>query len=212
MSLCFLIFSLYVKLRSFRRLYADDYLVTTAWTMLLAFAILWQVEVPILYEQYAVQTGTAPFTPAFIKKDTQLLRSVVAFTILFYSCLWAVKISLLLFFRRLGSKVTGHKIWWWSILIITILAWAACIGDINWKCTLGSYYWIWITCESASGLSSFANTSKAHCDSAASVRFEFNTLVANCVVDLVTDCLSMLTLPSDLGFLLTIRQSSHFPS
>ena len=128
--------------------------------MLLAFAILWQVEAPTLYEQYAVQSGTAPFTSGFIDKDTQLLRSIVPFTILFYSCLWAVKISLLLFFRRLGSKVTGHRVWWWSILVVTILAWAACIADINWKCSLGSYYWIYVTCESVPGLLSLANILK----------------------------------------------------
>lgn len=178
-SSCFLVFRLYVKLRSFRRLYSDDYLVFAAWIMLLAFAILWQVEVPTLYLQYAVQSGNARFTPGFINKDTELLRSIVPFTILFYSCLWAVKISLLLFFRRLGSSVRGQRIWWWSIFVITVIAWVACIGDINWRCSLGSYYWIYVT---------------SHCNSAESVLFEFHTLVANCVVDLVTDCL-ILSLP-----------------
>ena len=128
--------------------------------MLLAYAIIWQVEAPTLYLQYAVQSGTAPFTPEFISKDTLLLRSIVPVSILFYSCLWAVKISLLLFFRRLGSNVNGQKIWWWSIFVVTVLAWVACIGDLNWRCSLGSYYWIYVTCKSSSDLSPLANALK----------------------------------------------------
>ena len=151
-SLCFLVFRLYVKIKSFRRLYSDDWLVLAAWVMLLAFAILWQIEAPTLYQQYAVQSGTEPFTPSFISKDTKLLRLIVLFITLFYSCLWTVKLSLLLFFRRLGSKVIGHQVWWWSILVITVLSWAACIADINWRCSLGSYYWIYVTCRTSSSL------------------------------------------------------------
>ena len=128
--------------------------------MLLAYAIIWQLEAPTLYLQYAVQSGIAPFTSGFINRDAQLLRFIVPFTILFYSCLWAVKISLLLFFRRLGSNVNGQRIWWWSIFVVTVLAWVACIGDLNWRCSLGSYYWIYVTCKSSSSLSLLANAVK----------------------------------------------------
>lgn len=142
MSSCFLVFRLYVKLRSFRRLYSDDYLVLAAWIMLLAFAILWQIEASTLYLQYAVQSGVAPFTPGFINRDIELLRSIVPFTILFYSCLWAVKISLLLFFRRLQSNVRGQRIGWWSIFALPCLLGPLVseiyLGDVLWALTTGS--------------------------------------------------------------------------
>ena len=67
--------------------------------MLLGTAVLWQVEAPTLYEQYAVESGLEPFTPGFIDRDTAFLRTIVPFTILFYSCLWTVKLSFLFFFR-----------------------------------------------------------------------------------------------------------------
>lgn len=124
-------FRLHVKLHSFRRLYFNDWLIIVAQAMLLASTILWQVEASILYKQHLVQSGELSFTPGFIDRDTALLRSVVPFTILYYSCVWTVKASLVLFFRRLGSKVPGHKIWWSSIFIITVLAWVACVVDIN---------------------------------------------------------------------------------
>lgn len=107
--------------------------------MLLGTAILWQIEAPTLYEQYAVGSGQRPPSQEFIDRDIAFLRTIVPFTILFYSCLWSIKLSFLLFFRRLGSKVIGHNIWWWCVLVVTILTWVACVADIHYKCSLGSF-------------------------------------------------------------------------
>jgi len=137
-SLCFLLFRLYVKIKSFRRLYSDDFVIIAAWGILLAIAVLWQTVIPIQYEQYAVASGRAPATPEYLTAGTHLLHTLGPLLVLFYTSLWAVKLSLLLFFQRLGSKVTGQKIWWWSILVVTVLTWAACIGDVHWSCLLGS--------------------------------------------------------------------------
>lgn len=138
LSLCFLAFRLCVKLRAFRKLYVDDYLVVLAWLIKLTTSILWQIKLPAMYEQYAVQSGQKPITPGFFERDAVFLRYIVPLNILFYSCLWAVKISFLVFFRRLGSNVRNQKIWWWFVLILTILAWVACIADIRYQCALGS--------------------------------------------------------------------------
>lgn len=128
-----------MRIRSFRKLFWDDLLVIAAWGMLLGTAVLWQVEAPTLYEQYAVESGKEPFSLGFIERDTAFLRTIAPFTILFYSCLWTVKLSFLIFFRRLGSKIKGHQIWWWCILVITFLTWVACIADIDYQCSLGSF-------------------------------------------------------------------------
>ncbi len=148
MSLCFLLFRLFVRIKSFRKLFWDDFLVVAAWGMLLGSAVLWQVEAPTLYEQYAVEAGQEPFSLEFIDRDTAFLHTIVPSTILFYSCLWTIKLSILIFFRRLGSKVTGQKIWWWCILGVTILTWVACVADIDYKCSLSSF--AFIICESTS--------------------------------------------------------------
>ncbi len=137
-SLCFLLFRLYVKVKTFRRLYSDDYLVIAAWGMLLATAVLWQTIIHIVYEQYAVTSGRAAITPDFFTAQTHLMHTLAPLLVLFYTCLWAVKLSLLLFFRRLGSKVMGQKIWWWSILVITVVTWAICTGLLHWSCLLDS--------------------------------------------------------------------------
>lgn len=135
MSLCFLIFRLSVKLRSFHKFYADDYLVTFAWAAFLGFAVLWQTKVSTLYEQYAVLSGKAIPTAGFPERIAALAHSLIPLSILFYTCLWTVKLSVLLLFRRLVTKVRRQRIWWWCILVVTVLSWVACIADINYKCT-----------------------------------------------------------------------------
>ncbi|KAL8962936.1 MAG: hypothetical protein Q9183_005076, partial [Haloplaca sp. 2 TL-2023] len=146
-SLCFLVFRLTVKIRSFRRVYSDDCLVIFSWVLLLASSALWQVQSVNLYDLYAVQSGEKPLTLGFIDTNTQLLRSLTPFAILFYTCLWVIKLSFLLFFRRLGLNVRGQKMWWWCVLVITVLTWVATIADNNYKCSLEPIEFIWCTSD-----------------------------------------------------------------
>ncbi|KAI4154806.1 MAG: hypothetical protein L6R39_001345 [Caloplaca ligustica] len=142
-SLSFLIFRIAVKFRSFRKIYSDDYLVIAAWVLLLGSAILWQVEAPNLYDLFAVTSGQKALTSGFVAENSELLRSLTPFALLFYSCLWTVKLSFLLFFRRLGLNVRGQKIWWWCVLVVTVLTWVATIADHDYKCSLRPIEYIW---------------------------------------------------------------------
>lgn len=113
--------------------------------MKLVTNILWQINLQMLYEYFAIIAGKKPFDVGYIDRPATMLRTGVILHILFYSTLWLVKLSFLMFFRRLGSKVKGQKIWWWCILVFTVLAWVACISDIQYKCYLSSV--AFILCE-----------------------------------------------------------------
>ena len=89
-----------------------------------------------MYMEYAMMSGR-PSTPENLEKYLYFLPAITAFTILFYSCLWSIKLSFLLFFRRLGSRTKG-KTWWWCILVITVLSWIVCVADFSYPCSLGS--------------------------------------------------------------------------
>ncbi|KAI4225319.1 MAG: hypothetical protein L6R36_003984 [Xanthoria steineri] len=172
LSLSFVIFRLIVKIRSYKKVYSDDYLVVAAWILLLGSAVLWQFISPNLYDLFAVTSGEKPLTPDFISENADFLRSITPFSLLFYSCLWTVKLSFLLFFRRLGLNVKGQKIWWWCVLTITVLTWIATVADHDYKCSLRPLTWIWV-----------------HCQSPSAIRFTNNTYYGNCAADVVTDCL-----------------------
>lgn len=166
---------------------------------MLGTSILWQIKLPVLYEYYAVMAGKRPFDAAFVDKHTAFLRALVPFTILFYSTLWLVKLSFLIFFRRLGSKVKGQKIWWWFILVVTVLTWLACIADIDYRCLLDSYL-SYIVCKcfpilpgiqlSTKTVLSLTGFWEAYCPSLKAIRYQNRTFYANCAADVITDCLS----------------------
>ena len=130
-----------MRFRSFRRLYADDFFVAAAWAMLLATTTTWQTVCPLLYEQYAVLASTEPFTLAFPRREQKFLRATGPLMILFNSCLWSIKMSFLVFFWRLGSKL-AHRRRWWAVFIITALSWLACIADTEFRCSFGSLEFI----------------------------------------------------------------------
>lgn len=114
-------------------------MVITAWASLLGTSILWQIRAPSFYENYAVMAGQRPYDLAYINEQKIFLLNLLALNILFYSSLWLVKLSFLLFFWRLGWKVKGPKIWWWCILIITLLTWVTCIATIDYRCLLNPF-------------------------------------------------------------------------
>lgn len=138
LSLLFLAFRLAVRFHSSRRLQSDDWLVIVAWLMLLAFTIAWQIKIYFLFWMEDVFIGKTPPTDAFYHHQASFLPFVVIWNYLFYSSLWAVKLSFLIFFRRLDSKVIKfHRIWWWVVLFLTIVAWIGCVADIDYGCTIG---------------------------------------------------------------------------
>jgi hypothetical protein len=110
--------------------------------MLLGNTIMWQVNETPLYLQLSVIFGKTFPSPDSLRLAKGLLRSILASNILFYCCLWSVKLSLLFFFRRLGNQVRGHDIWWWVVMVITVGSWAACIGNNQFDCALKPLEWV----------------------------------------------------------------------
>ena len=111
--------------------------------MLLASAALWQRHYVPIYNQYALVTGKILPNPENMAAESSLLRIAAAENILFLCMLWIVKISVLIFFRRLlgpGSKL--QKNWWWCVMGFTVATWAVVVGTIPYRCLLSSIEYI----------------------------------------------------------------------
>lgn len=137
-SLSFLAFRIFVRIKTFRRIYADDFLVLTAGLMFFASALVWQSQHSAFSEQLAFSSGTVIPTPEELAAVTTCFRAEFAILGIYYTSLWIVKLSFLVFFRRLGQNVQGQKIWWWCVTGFTVATWATCIGTIDFKCFLRS--------------------------------------------------------------------------
>ena len=131
------------RIKAFRRLYADDAMVLIACLLLMTNAWIWQMSKDDLYEVIAVASGQLYPPPSDFSTNTRAyLRRSVAVIAFFYSGLWAVKLSFMLFFRRLAQNVTGQKGLWWTILVIVVATWLACLGTIHYCCLAGSFEYI----------------------------------------------------------------------
>ena len=139
-SLLFLAFRLYVRLRVFRRVFDDDILVILAWLVLLATVIIWPVRntLELIYVSYRVAFGGLPPSAYYLENFASWLHFLFAETFLNICGLWFVKLSFLAFFRRLGYHVRGQKTWWWAVLIATVAGWAISIGVIYYPCALAT--------------------------------------------------------------------------
>ena len=141
-SLFFVAFRVFVRIKSFRRIYADDVIVIIAWLMFLASAVIWQSQQKAMYEQFILSAGTVIPTPEQLAAERKFLRSQVATVGIYYTSLWMVKLSFLVFFRRLGQNVRGQRIWWWCVTGFTVATWVTCIGSMGFKCLLRSLDYI----------------------------------------------------------------------
>lgn len=139
-SLLFLVARLVIRARAFSKLLADDYLVIAAWLMLFTSAVTWQTQASTLYRWIDTLYGRRPPIPEVdaFKAVGPVLRFSLAWHVLFYTCLWAVKFSFLVFFRRLGFTLNQNKIWWWTVFAITLGGWITCIGSLDFECTVAS--------------------------------------------------------------------------
>lgn len=136
-----MVFRLSVRLHTFGNVQLDDYLVVAAWFMLLAAAVVWQYKIHFVYELFDVLTGHTP-SASFLSDYKSFMPNIITWNVLFYSCLWSIKFSFMVFFRRLGSKLRTHVIWWWVVLSLAVIGYIGCVADIDWDCSLKSVAYI----------------------------------------------------------------------
>lgn len=182
-----------VRLKVFHKLFADDPLVLFSCVLLLSNTITWQMVKEDMYLNLAVSAGQLYPPPAdFPGRTERYLRATVAIIAFFYTGLWAIKLSFLVFFKRLGENVRNQTTIWWSVMAVTCASYFACLGTIEYKCLAGSF--MYIECEFEAGCLFFfryrTDLSPAHCTLPGAVAFQRNTLRWNMILDVVTDALS----------------------
>lgn len=134
-SFCFLLFRFYVRLKIFRRLHIEDPFVLAAWLMNLANAVIWQKSANELYSVIAVESGQLTIPPPEYFSSVYIeLHSLFASELLYYTALWSVKFSFLLFFRNLRNDIRRQMILWYWVLAFTIASYVGCLCMINYKC------------------------------------------------------------------------------
>jgi hypothetical protein len=139
----FVFLRLAIRMKSFRKLFADDYLVILSWIYSIACCGIWQIGSRGLYDQYKLTTGELIITPDVLARERRLLHGTVAFLWLYQTCIFGIKASFLVFFRRLDSHHEAlRKKWFWFVAIVTLLAYFSAAGAQQYKCLLSSFEYI----------------------------------------------------------------------
>ncbi|GAB1210172.1 hypothetical protein APSETT445_008962 [Aspergillus pseudonomiae] len=136
LSFLFVLARTLARIYAFRRLWLDDAFAIGAWLMLLVQAITWQTQVDSMYLLFQLDAGKLMPTPEILNRLAQLERAECAILILFYSSLWSIKTSFLIFFRRIGGTDRSWIIWFWCVVGFVAAAYFVCIGDIQYPCLL----------------------------------------------------------------------------
>ena len=132
-------FRIFVRVKVFRRLFPDDALVLAAWLMLIAYAAIWQWCGNQLYLSIAVASGRLLMPPPdFLDQLETFLHGLFVAYYMFYTLLWSIKMSFLLFFWKLGHNVRRQRPLWWSVFGFTVASYAVCLGLVDYGCLLGS--------------------------------------------------------------------------
>ncbi|KAI0426695.1 hypothetical protein F5Y09DRAFT_350983 [Xylaria sp. FL1042] len=187
LSFVFLAIRLYSRFAGPRQLFWDDGFVIFAWILALLSAILWSFVSPYLYFFFEVISGRRPPGPHFVLNTEQYYIGQLIVVIFFYTGLWSVKLSFLMFFNRLSKNVDARRYLWWTAFVATIATYLICIGTIQYKCLVRPLEEL-----------------MAHCSSDIDIDFTLVTLKVNTALDVFTDTLIM-TIPISLVWTVRIR-------
>ncbi|MCJ1311398.1 hypothetical protein MMC25_005069 [Agyrium rufum] len=137
-SFLFIVFRLYVRITIFKKLFVDDGFLIFAWLMQVGNAIIWQVNVNKMYLIIAVITRKTLIPPPDIMDElVKYLRGSFAAYVLGYAALWSIKLSVMLFFRRMGESIRTQQIIWWCILTVVMISFVICLVIPDNKCLIG---------------------------------------------------------------------------
>jgi hypothetical protein len=175
---------LLIRLRYNRRLFFDDGFAFFALVCLLASCLLISFMAPSMYTTIQMEKFSASLAGLGKRRDVLdtvgfYLKLQFSQTIVYWTCLWAVKASFLAFFKPLTRNLKSHVIAWWFILVITVLAYAACV--ISYPISCSSFE----ACECAAFIRNYClvleTTTDNYMQSAAQKTETCNSLSCRCV-------------------------------
>ncbi|KAI9799743.1 MAG: hypothetical protein M1833_003862 [Piccolia ochrophora] len=90
--------------------------------MLIVSDVLWILGIPGTYTNVEVSTGLRAPPLDFIQQANRYLKIQFATMVLFWSLIWSVKISFMVFFYRLRDHLKRQNIIWWCIFGFVVVA------------------------------------------------------------------------------------------
>ncbi|TLD12324.1 uncharacterized protein PgNI_03601 [Pyricularia grisea] len=132
-----------------RRLHTDDYWAIAGFVFLTAMAalattIMGKLFVAIGYFEASAKDPTTPFPGGFndfIDSMASALKAMFASMIVFWTCIWTAKYSILFFVRRVVNGLPRYMQAWWACFALVTLLYVGCIFSLFMTCMPVQKYW-----------------------------------------------------------------------
>ncbi|EEP77764.1 conserved hypothetical protein [Uncinocarpus reesii 1704] len=122
----FLIPTAYLRWRHNRLKELEVIFIVLGYALFLTFEIMLLHIQPLVYRVGRVVLGNAPPYPTMAQDRQKTTVLTITGTIVFFSTLWSIKLSLLLFFRQLMKGLPAQLFWWTVVLAYTIITYLFC--------------------------------------------------------------------------------------
>ncbi|KAL8906929.1 MAG: hypothetical protein Q9171_006062 [Xanthocarpia ochracea] len=146
-AILFTFFRFTIRSYVLKKLLWDDIAVALATLINLSLAVMYRYIIPIMFELDKVANGEEPVTQAFLTRAVIFLKLQFAIIVLFWTTVWVVKISFLIFYRQLFTGLPEHMLGWWLTSGFTAMAYLLCWAFQLGSCVPISHYFILGACE-----------------------------------------------------------------
>ncbi|KAI1352374.1 hypothetical protein F5Y01DRAFT_279957 [Xylaria sp. FL0043] len=162
-GVCTVLYALRIWARfvSFRRFFAEDYMTGCALAILISLTILLQLFLGDIYLILHVENHQIVPGPDFPDRFLSGLQADGVGLLLCSLGTWFIKLSFLLFFRRLGREIRSYMIFWYIAITLVIAAGATNIALIPYDCTFGNLFHTTVECAKVSKVSEIYTRYKA---------------------------------------------------
>jgi hypothetical protein len=130
-----------IRLYVSKRLFADDLLVYLALMLLVVMGVLYTLINDTIFEIDMVGMGDMLPPPGFEDNVAFFLKVQFAIIVIFWTTLWAVKLSFLMYYKKLFSGLPGNEQRvWWAVTVFAVLSYIGCWITQLLSCTPISTY------------------------------------------------------------------------
>ena len=120
-----------VKKATLDNVLASDVLVSIALATLITMAGLYGQIIPTMFDLDATAIAKPPKPPEsmleFEERANRYLRIQFGIIILFWTCVWAVKLSILVFYKSLYDRLSRKYLYaWWAVIVFVVATYVGC--------------------------------------------------------------------------------------
>lgn len=109
--------------------------------ILVTLGVLYNHAIPGMWNIAGIEHGEDIYSLEFKEQVEFFLKLQFSILILFWTSLWAVKFSFLMFYRTILIGLPSHMIWWKLIFVFTVVAYLGCQATNLKSCTpISSYF------------------------------------------------------------------------